>query len=629
MENNIKEGNKYNYNSILQKINHKPILVEYIFPYIKDEPYKFLRVIENDQTLKESINSQFYNVTKKNAFSKEINDNIQLVIYYKKFIEIFRQYKNKDNLYFQKYAYEKYIIKNNSDPSFILYKTRTILNKIKEDKSLLEPSLDGLFDIALNEQEKYEHIQLAFLPVDKNNKYKDSLYIQQNLNNDNDLDKNNNCMNKEIDTLYCIIDDNEYYLDRDKKFNLNKNIVINEIYFIYIKGIKDININDAIRKYLNSLNKKNIKQIIYGNSFYKLEIKNRGENEILENEAKIPIIQMINDALINNKKYTFPMPIIINIKLLMERYSEYFSSKLINYFGIYHLFPGNNIDDIMEINSKFYHSNMLEKIENFAKKIFIIKYNGLSSLDDSHFNKFVKKCLIMNIPNIIFYIAKDSNDNKKNNDKTINLELDKNTNYLLYSEIPTKKLNLGAYKCLQVIDFNNNIILQGRDNYNYFYNYFKRYFFLLKIYNYLCFKWNFDKDIYFKMFFIKKKIDYDIYIYINNKPDEYCMKYYTTQEKIKTYIDLLIKVNFENVINYCKNILNLKINNIHYQNIPFDWSDIFKKETKNKNKNKKGGSSAKLFSNKMNKNQILEYELEDDDYYEEEEENDEFQDDNN
>ena len=107
------------------------------------------------------------------------------------------------------------------------------------------------------------------------------------------------------------------------------------------------------------------------------------------------------------------------------------------------------------------------------------------------------------------------------------------------------------------------------------------------------------------------------------------MKYYTTQEKIKTYIDLLIKVNFENVINYCKNILNLKINNIHYQNIPFDWSDIFKKETKNKNKNKKGGSSAKLFSNKMNKNQILEYELEDDDYYEEEEENDEFQDDNN
>ena len=72
-------------------------------------------------------------------------------------------------------------------------------------------------------------------------------------------------MNKEIDVLYCIIDDNEYYLDNIPR--INKNIVIYELYFIYIKGIKDINIYNAIEKYLNVLNKKNIKQITFGNFF--------------------------------------------------------------------------------------------------------------------------------------------------------------------------------------------------------------------------------------------------------------------------------------------------------------------------------------------------------------------------
>ena len=42
--------------------------------------------------------------------------------------------------------------------------------------------------------------------------------------------------------------------------HINKNIIINELYFIYIKGIKDINIYDSIEKYLNILNI-NIKNI--------------------------------------------------------------------------------------------------------------------------------------------------------------------------------------------------------------------------------------------------------------------------------------------------------------------------------------------------------------------------------
>jgi len=62
--------NQDNYNSILQKINHKPLIVESIFPYVKKEPNKYLIIMEKDITLKQSLNSVFYDVTKKIYFLK-------------------------------------------------------------------------------------------------------------------------------------------------------------------------------------------------------------------------------------------------------------------------------------------------------------------------------------------------------------------------------------------------------------------------------------------------------------------------------------------------------------------------------------------------------------------------------
>ena len=624
METNISEKNenKNNYNSILQNINHKPLIVEYIFSYIKNEPYKFLCLIEKDQTLKESINSQFFNVKKNNLFSKEMNDNIELIIFYKKYIEIFRSYKNKDKNIFKKIDYEENIKKNNSDPSFILYKSQKISELINQNDSF--KNLEGLIDIALNEQEKYENIQLAYLPKNNNN-YKDSLYIEKNIYNDLDLDKNNNCKNKEIDTLFCIIDDNEYYLG--KNMNINKNIIINEIYFIYIKGIKNININDAIEKYLNSLNKKNIKQITYGHSFYKIDIdKNKTsyitDDEILKNSYKIPINKIIIDALIDNKKYSFPIPISIN--LLMKQYF-YNQNKLIFYLGIYHLFPNQKIDGIIEINSKSYDSpNTFEKIKNSNGNILIIKYIGLSSLDDNNFNKLVKKCLKLDIPNVIIYITKNVNDNKKKNDEIIYFDLDQNKNYLFYYEIPTKKICLKEqFMIYQVLDSNNNIIIQETYDFRFYNNYLINHLFLLKNYDNLCFKWNYNNDKYYKMYFIKKKSYFDLYI--ENKS----LKYFYPDNSL--YSDKNIRIDFEEVVNYCKNILNLNINKIINNGGYVDWSDVLK--TVQKNKKNKGGISKKLFSNKMNQNQILEYELEDDENYyddeDEEEENDEFHDENN
>ena len=56
-----------NYISILNKIKHKPIIIEFIFTYITNNPLKIFKLIEIDKNLKNNINSFF-------IFSKKKND---------------------------------------------------------------------------------------------------------------------------------------------------------------------------------------------------------------------------------------------------------------------------------------------------------------------------------------------------------------------------------------------------------------------------------------------------------------------------------------------------------------------------------------------------------------------------
>ena len=485
MENNINIENESNYKSILQKINHKPLIIEYIFSFVKAKPYKFLNLIEKDQILKDSINSRFSQVTKNNSFSKEINENIKLILLYKKYQETLRQYKDKDIIKFNKRNYEENII-NNPHPSFLAYKSKYIFDGISGDETLFKPSMEGLIEITSHEQEKYEHIQLCLLPSKKNN-YEDGSYIKNNLNNSN----NNTCSNKEIDILYCIMDDNEYYLHEIPC--IHENIKINEVYFIYIKGFKDINIYKALEKYLSFLNKKNINRITFGSGFYNLEKKINKNKETSQYENQLPIMQMLNDTLITNKKLSFP-----NLNSLDLSEGKHLESKLKFYLGIYCLFGNKKIDELIEINSKLYHPHMIEKIENSEANILIIKYSCLSSLDDKNFNKIVKKCLNLNFNNIIFYIAKDANNYKNiaQNNEEIKFDFNQSKKYFFYSEIPTKKLHFdNNLKHFEVVDSNDNLILQENKKTNYWrenaHEYLINYLFLLKKYDHLCFKWKY------------------------------------------------------------------------------------------------------------------------------------------
>ena len=204
MEKKINHKNKSNYNSILQLINHKPLIVENIFSFIKDEPYKFMHLIEKDEILKDSINKTFSIVKQKNEFSEDLNTNIQLIIILIHFRQELRYTRNINitNI-INITSFENDEIKNNIDPSFFLYESKILTERAKQsisfNTSLVKPSISSLIDIIFNETIKNERIELVLLPS-KDNKYKDGIYLNSYLNNENI-----NCLNKEIERLYLLL----------------------------------------------------------------------------------------------------------------------------------------------------------------------------------------------------------------------------------------------------------------------------------------------------------------------------------------------------------------------------------------------------------------------------------------
>lgn len=571
--NKIKE-NQDNYNSILQKINHKPLIIEKIFPYIKEEPYKFLNVIDKDHTLKENLNSIFYDVKKNNLISKDFNDYLALLKAFKIFKERFGKLKDteKDLPDFKNTTFEKYILKSDLNSSFIEYQTKYIFEKI-EPQIEIKPSFSSLTEISFFENTKYEHIKLVFLPSDKH-KYPDGLYISNILNS-----ANINSLNKEIDVLYCIIDDNEYYLNNIP--SINENVIINEVYFIVRKGIKVINYINAIEKYLGFLNKKNIKQITLGSSFFDLNINNTEE---------LPIVQITNDVLIKNKKLSIPNSINIKFEVDLPNYNN---SKV--YLGLYFLFNKHKINGFLEIDSKNYQPDLLAKIEGTKIDFLIIKYKGYKAMDDKNYQEFVNKCLKIDSHMILFYITNESKKNKINDE--INLKLDdkfiEDKSFMIYSEVPAKKTPIGKFGNYIVTDIKDNLIFQENlfDRYENINHLISNLIFLEKYKN-VCFKYIFDSEIGYKIYLFECKGNYNIYVETQN--DDY-----------DDYINPFIE--------YCEE--NYKIAKITRYTSPLSWKEIIN-ENKNVNitQQKKKG-----FGGKLNQKQMLEYELEEDEYPDEDE----------
>ena len=580
-----------------------------------------MHIIEKDRHLKNNLNSIFSKSKKKNNLSKEFNDNLRLINLFVDFREELRICnKKKDiNISYAEMLEEKKT-KNDLDPSILLKKSKYYLDRLQNRKKYFEdcvnPSLSGFIDITYNEEKKSEHIQLVLLPENKN-KYLDNLYLKNLF-----YYKDTIVSKKKFDVLYCIIDDCEYY--NQYIFSINKKIIINELYFIYNKGKKKINIYNAIEKYLKQLDTKNIKQITFGLGFFE-------EEEIIvdkNNYYKMPILDMITYAIINNKKlYSFPISIKFSKNPLL--FPDF---KLKIYLGIFYLFEKPKIEGFIEYDSKNDQAKEFE-IEDKNGKVFIVKLDGISSLKNVNYLNRINNYASTYINDFLLYISEKSNNNINYNDANFTLNYHLPYNYrssngtiFVFSEIPTQCFKcVFAGKNFEVFDRNDKFIFSSSVvpdvpfdvEISGYQKYIIDNLFFLEKYKDICFKMRDNNEISFKVYFIDKKNNYEVIIVYTNKKGNIIYD--------KDFESKLLDINF--LINYCKNILSIKINNIIYKMFPFDWKDILTSDKQDKVKTKINNNisnnkiqSNKLIPSKLNKKQMLEDELYEDEYLEEEEE---------
>lgn len=125
---------------IINKIKHKPILIEYVFSYSKNRPYILFNLISTDEILKASLKKTFENSQKENELTKDLNKNIINYISYRKIYEKLPisinetekdllKVNNKLNEIIQKKNYKPFF-ENKSIQNFIYDKAKFIDKKL-------------------------------------------------------------------------------------------------------------------------------------------------------------------------------------------------------------------------------------------------------------------------------------------------------------------------------------------------------------------------------------------------------------------------------------------------------------------------------------------------------------------
>ena len=444
---------KINYLSYLSKIRHKGIIIEHIFSFIKNNPLILLDLIRYDKNLKLKLTNSFNSLKKSNKLSLDLNENINIILIYRKFIE---NYNFELSLDYESW-YLNYL-KTNLDISYIQFISNLIIEKIDKDKGKDKnyiinyyPSKKLINELVYNCIYNYINFYniklnyLIYLPnkhPEKGIEYYDGNYIKNRFIN------NKNKSYNSINILYCIIDENQYFNYIDK---IDNDIVIDKIYFIIFKRNKNPNIFNAIKTYLSNINLNNINKIVFGESFFKGELNEkitiREYYSFLTYEGNYynyPIMEFLDDEIfINQKKIKISKEIKLELKT-KEFNGDY--SKL--YLGMSLLFENEiNINNVNIINSKNY------TIKNFSKEneYVIIK------IDNFEYGQFIEKAIEFIGPyqKVIFYL--DNNNIRKNQLSKLYFYLSNISNdFLFYSEKPVDN---DFYKNGNIITNNNNILM--------------------------------------------------------------------------------------------------------------------------------------------------------------------------
>ena len=225
-----------------------------------------------------------------------------------------------------------------------------------------------------------KNINLVYLPnisdLTKINNC-DGLYIEENIIN------NKNILGQEIDFLYCIIDNNEYYKNVKP---INNNITINNIYFVFNVGKENIKIYDAMIHYLNKINVNTIKEIHLGNNCFQVD----------------QLMHLIEKSdLINQKNFRLSKNTIIKAAANSLKGDD----KLKLFLGLSLLFDSVNIntDEVKIIDSRFPNTIKVDSCAS-QKKYIILKIYSFSFLGDKNLKQYFDNN--DSILSIMIYVSK-------------------------------------------------------------------------------------------------------------------------------------------------------------------------------------------------------------------------------
>ena len=503
---------------ILNKIKHKPILFDNLFPLIEKRPLIFPYLIDNDLILKEKIKPIIEPAGTNNKLSKNINDNMcryifSRLLYEIDFEEIKKEIKdkiikhsNEDKLYLPIFIYHfddiqsyvktsttKYIIqkltellkKKVNNIINIVIKYSTTLNNFYKRKNYLDYIFDYMHIqkeiILLHSPFNKKEIDAEYEADDKDEYYymkwqESIMYIDTYY-----LDNINKNINQKID-LICRIKNDKLY----DNLSLIEYDNIHKLYFIlYEKEKNEAEDNEklvgAINNYLMSIKyKENIEEIYFNNKFFVEEkngnyyekiyferISNELEKKVRNENFKLKSLKEIefNDDKIKNNIRRFKLRYNLN---KIFGFHIWCKINIINFKKLINLLFNVGKDAQYNIMQKFIDENST----NLKILLIDLEYNS------PHQKNFYDFCKIylnnnQNINMIVFHrignINYDENFAKSNKTKIIipnltkiyyerDIEEEENNNKKIYEFIEAFFGFNKLFMIYEGYDNNNNLI---------------------------------------------------------------------------------------------------------------------------------------------------------------------------
>jgi len=419
--------------TILNKIHNKTLIVETIFPFVLNQPFKLYKLIISDSSIQTKLNKLFSEIKKSNnQLDKGFIQNLNTISYIKDIINKlnkikydlksdtlnYKFVKNKLNYSYIKFLYNS-LFEDNKKVNFL--NNQILKNIIIEYYSTLNYIVISNVDVDFN-----KYIKLIRFNEEKKNQHMAKLLLifdEYCYNNSCDVIYHPNI--KEIEIIF----EDKYINNEDLYSKLN-------IYLSKIKHIEtiqkiifhNINLNNYIPYYNKIFNNNSVYQsklCFLIDNYYKVGKKRESQFEKIKN---------INEVKLEDNDFL------------------YLYEKIKIYYFINELFHRNSQLYIKEKTMIINNKNTNKDFRSFIQLISSIKQN----LNDNE-----------NITNLFIINDKKILNNEKINEKELELNLNDIKEFCFISEQPENYKNLiDMILGSNANDNNNNYLYEGYDNNN-------------------------------------------------------------------------------------------------------------------------------------------------------------------